>query len=646
MVTLDLGLPPDPDGVSEGFAVLETILPLKPDTKVIVASGHGARESALQGDRARRLRFLPEAGRHRPARPDRPPRLPAARASRTRTAGSKSQVGDDQHRARHDDHRGARDDQGRPHDRAGRQHRRLGDAARRVSGTGKELLARGVHERQPPRATGGFVAINCAAIPENLLESELFGYEKGAFTGAVKTTEGKIELAHGGTLFLDEVGDIPLPLQVKLLRFLQERVIERIGGRKRDRGRHADRLRDPPGSGGDDRRGRSARISITGSPRSSCGSRASPSGRATRRCSPSISSTASPREMNPQVKGFAPDALAAIDGWPWPGNVRELENRMKRAVIMADGKLVTADDLDLAAPASDDALPVNLKAARENADRQVIRQALAADRRQHLQRRQAARDQPADALRPAQAIWAAARDPRRASARLGCSSPPARAGPARPMSAAAAFEAGDMRTAPGRIAERASGQSEDDATARVMQARVDLALGDGVAADSEILRARQSGASVADTAHLLAHAKLIQGDARAALAEAAGASPATRPMPTASAGRADGARRRPAARAAFDRALAAAPDDSDVWTDVSRFRRSERRHCRRARGGRPRRRRAPGQRRRARPSRHADPQPIWPCRRHCPGSTARSPSIRPAFPALTERALTYGDSAG
>ena len=163
-----------------------------------------------------------------------------------------------------------------------------------ASGTGKELLARGVH-RASRRRGGGFVAINCAAIPENLLEAELFGYEKGAFTGAIKTTEGKIELAHGGTLFLDEVGDIPLPLAGQAAA-LPAGAGDRADRRPQaDRGRHPDRLRHPPESGGDDRRrAASARTSITASPRSSCASRASPSGMATRPCSPSISSPASP----------------------------------------------------------------------------------------------------------------------------------------------------------------------------------------------------------------------------------------------------------------------------------------------------------------------------------------------------------------
>jgi two-component system NtrC family response regulator len=226
VVTLDLGLPPDPDGTTEGFATLTEILSLKSDTKIIVASGHGARESALRAislgaydfyrkpvdidelglivSRAFHLHEIEEENR----------RLEVSggpTALGVLLTGSPEMV------------------------KVVRTIERVASADVSVmllgaSGTGKELLARAVHEKSA-RAKGEFVAINCAAIPENLLEAELFGYERGAFTGAVKTTPGKIELAQGGTLFLDEVGDIPLPLQVKLLRFLQERVIERIGGR-------------------------------------------------------------------------------------------------------------------------------------------------------------------------------------------------------------------------------------------------------------------------------------------------------------------------------------------------------------------------------------------------------------------------------
>ena len=245
-----------------------------------------------------------------------------------------------------------------------------------ASGTGKELLARGLHDASD-RAGGAFVAINCAAIPENLLESELFGHEKGAFTGAVKTTEGKIELAHGGTLFLDEVGDIPLPLQVKLLRFLQERVIERIGSRKSIAvdtrivcATHQD-LEAMIGDGRfrEDLFYRLAEIVIR---IPSLAERPGDAGLLAR-----AFLTRFAREMNPAVKGFAADALAAIDAWQWPGNVRELENRVKRAVIMADGKLVSAADLDLAEPDEAGEAVLNLKAAREAADRRVIRHALA-----------------------------------------------------------------------------------------------------------------------------------------------------------------------------------------------------------------------------------------------------------------------------
>ncbi|MDG2004288.1 MAG: PEP-CTERM-box response regulator transcription factor, partial [Novosphingobium sp.] len=245
-----------------------------------------------------------------------------------------------------------------------------------ASGTGKELLARGLHDASD-RAEGEFVAINCAAIPENLLESELFGHEKGAFTGAVKTTEGKIEQAAGGTLFLDEVGDIPLQLQVKLLRFLQERVIERVGSRESIAvdtrvvcATHQDleamiadtRFRE-------DLYYRLAEIVVK------IPGLAERPGDAALLAKAFLTRFA--REMNPKVRGFASDAMAAIDAWQWPGNVRELENRVKRAVIMADEKLVSAADLDLLEPDEELVKALNLKSAREKTDRKIIRHALA-----------------------------------------------------------------------------------------------------------------------------------------------------------------------------------------------------------------------------------------------------------------------------
>lgn len=374
VVTLDLGLPPDPDGTSEGFAVLDTIMALKPDAKVIVASGHGARESALQAIAKGAYDFYQK------------PVDIEALGLIVRRALQLHQIENENRQLAA---RGSEDNRvlGRMITAApemikvARTIERVANTNVSVmllgaSGTGKELLARGLHDASD-RAGGAFVAINCAAIPENLLESELFGHEKGAFTGAVKTTEGKIEMANGGTLFLDEVGDIPLPLQVKLLRFLQERVIERIGSRKSIAvdtrivcATHQDlEAMISDGRFREDLFYRLAEIVVR------------IPGLAERAGDPVLLAKAFlarfAKEMNPAVKGFAPDALAAIDGWGWPGNVRELENRVKRAVIMTEGKLVSAADLDLIAPDESGAQVLNLKSARESADRHVIRHALA-----------------------------------------------------------------------------------------------------------------------------------------------------------------------------------------------------------------------------------------------------------------------------
>jgi two-component system NtrC family response regulator len=242
------------------------------------------------------------------------------------------------------------------------------------SGTGKEVLARTLHALSD-RAQKPFVAINCAAIPDALLESELFGYEKGAFTGAIKQTPGKLETANGGTLFLDEVGDMPLALQAKLLRFLQERVVERVGGREampvdvrvvcatnRDLNASiaAGQFREdlfyrisevtvqiPP------LRERAADVLVIA--QYLLENRAKRHGRV--------------------LHGFAPDAIQALQQHAWPGNVRELENKINGAVIMAEGKHVTAADLGLNEGCAATEF-LNLRIARQRAESQAIRQAL------------------------------------------------------------------------------------------------------------------------------------------------------------------------------------------------------------------------------------------------------------------------------
>ncbi len=372
VVTLDLGLPPDPDGTEEGFATLQEMLALKPGTKVVVASGHGARESAMKAialgayDFYRKPIDIDELG------------LIVARAFHLHGIEEENRRLEQSTTATV---LGSIITAAPEMLKVARTIERVASTNASVmllgaSGTGKELLARAVHQ-QSDRAAAPFVAINCAAIPENLLEAELFGYERGAFTGAVKSNVGKIELAQGGTLFLDEVGDIPLPLQVKLLRFLQERVIERIGGRQPIAvdtrivcATHQDlEAMIADGRFREDLYYRLAEIVVK---IPALGER---SGDAVLLARHFVNRFA--REMNRTVQGLSPDAIGAIDSYGWPGNVRELENRIKRAVIMADGKLVSAADLDLPGGASDgEQLTLNLRAARETADRKAIRQAL------------------------------------------------------------------------------------------------------------------------------------------------------------------------------------------------------------------------------------------------------------------------------
>ncbi len=380
VVTLDLGLPPDPDGVSEGFLTLGEILTLKPDTKVVIASGHNARESALTAIAAGAWDFyqkpidIDELGGivrrafHVHALEEENRRLRDAIPTGSAGLGGIITASPEMMQVTRTIEKVAPAD--------------VSVMLLGASGTGKELLARGLHDASG-RRNGNFIAINCAAIPETLLESELFGHEKGAFTGAVKTTEGKIEQASGGTLFLDEIGDIPLPLQVKLLRFLQERVIERIGGRKPipvDTRIVCATHRDldtmvADGSFREDLYYRLAEIVVRIPTLAERPGDAVLLARHFLRghaASPGVTATE-----------LSADAAAAIESWGWPGNVRELENRIKRAAIMADGKVINAQDLDIGrrGAGTDDAalatLPLNLRSVRDAAEKSAISRALA-----------------------------------------------------------------------------------------------------------------------------------------------------------------------------------------------------------------------------------------------------------------------------
>jgi two-component system NtrC family response regulator len=242
------------------------------------------------------------------------------------------------------------------------------------SGTGKELLARALHDRSP-RARAPFIAINCAAIPENLLESELFGHEKGAFTGATKQTKGKIEYASGGTFLLDEVGDLSLSLQAKLLRFLQERVIERVGGREQIPvdvriicATHRDlqaMIRE--GLFREDLYYRISEIIIQIPP---LREREEDILVLARALLEKVS-----RQLRRPLRSFSKDAYTALETYTWPGNVRELENKLKRAVIMSEGNQITAKDLELESTTKS-SLPLNLRQVREHAERQALLKAL------------------------------------------------------------------------------------------------------------------------------------------------------------------------------------------------------------------------------------------------------------------------------
>lgn len=374
VVTMDLGLPPDQDSVSEGFKCLEKLLELDPSAKVIVLTGQNDQENALRAIRMGAYDFL-----SKPVDPD-VLSLTVERAYRL------YELQQENRRLQTAQQTGAlsglvtRDAQMQ---RICRTIEKVASSDVTVlllgeSGTGKEVLAQGLHETS--KREGRFVAINCAAIPENLLESELFGYEKGAFTGASKTTIGKIETAHGGTLMLDEIGDLPMPLQAKLLRFLQERVIERVGGRKeipidvRVIGATHQDLKNQISSGGfrEDLYYRLAEIVID-----------IPALRDRQGDAVLLAHTFL-RKFSSELRrpglSLGEDAIRKIESYAWPGNVRELQNIIKRAAIMADGQQITADDIGIAvaAPLDGEELAVlDLRTVRERAERQAVVAALA-----------------------------------------------------------------------------------------------------------------------------------------------------------------------------------------------------------------------------------------------------------------------------
>ncbi|MGE3476589.1 MAG: PEP-CTERM-box response regulator transcription factor [Rhodospirillaceae bacterium] len=370
LVVLDLGLPPDPDGATEGLGILDSILAEYPGTKIVVASGNEDRNNAIKAvsfgaydffgkpvdidqlrlilERAWQLHVLEEENRRLTC--------PSSKALDGIIAASSVML-----------------DVCRVVERVAATDVSL--LIMGESGTGKEMFARAVHNCSG-RVRGPFVAVNCAAIPENLLESELFGYERGAFTGAVRQTKGKVEQAKNGTLFLDEIGDMPMALQAKLLRFLQNRTFQRLGGREditvdlRIVSATNRNLQDMIAQGGfrEDLFFRLNEVCIT-----------VPALREREGDALVLAHTFLHRFAESYRKGrmdFSQGALVALSNYAWPGNVRELENRIKRAVVLAHDNRITPTDLGLTDSAENDAF-VTLRQARRKAEVDAIQKALA-----------------------------------------------------------------------------------------------------------------------------------------------------------------------------------------------------------------------------------------------------------------------------
>jgi two-component system NtrC family response regulator len=369
VVLLDLGLPPHPASPDEGLAALSELLALDPSTKVVIISGQGEKTNALRAIGAGAYDFL-----NKPVDTD---ELKFLLKRCFHVALLEREFREMQSRLTAETFDGMYGSS-RPMQTIFESIRKVATVDAPVlvlgeSGTGKEMTARSIHQRSA-RRNGPFVAINCSAIPESLIESELFGHEKGAFTGAHMQRKGRIETANGGTLFLDEIGEIPLPIQVKLLRFLQEQYIERVGGRQEIpvdtrviAATHVDLKKGmTDGKFREDLFYRLAVVQITLP--------------ALRDREDDISLLAqsflqqSATESGKSGLTFAPEALRAIQRHSWPGNVRELQNRVRRAVIMGGAKRLTAQDLELTAGSGNGA--TTLKEAREALERDMVQQAL------------------------------------------------------------------------------------------------------------------------------------------------------------------------------------------------------------------------------------------------------------------------------
>jgi two-component system NtrC family response regulator len=367
VVLQDLGLPPDASGTAEGFATLAEILEQAPHTKIIVATGNGDRDNAVKSIGAGAYDFC-----------SKPLDLEVLRLIVDRAFRVHDLEAENRKLRSHAD--GALDGiigSSPAMQEACRLVEKVAPSNATVlllgeTGTGKELFARAIH-RQSTRRDGPFVAINCAAIPETLLEAELFGHEKGAYTGAHKQTKGKIELAVNGTLMLDEIGDMPFALQAKLLRFLEERVVERIGGREPIPvdvriicATHQDlpeRIRE--GRFRQDLFYRVSEVSIRLPPLRERSGDAVPLAK-------HFLELAAARHGR-SVRGFSAKAIKAIETYPWRGNVRELENAVNSAVIMSDGKQIGLNELHLGAFGED---VLDLRQVRIDAEKRAMQRAM------------------------------------------------------------------------------------------------------------------------------------------------------------------------------------------------------------------------------------------------------------------------------